>query len=166
MFLDMLNSEQREAFLVLASRIAIADGDGSADEMEAIEKLRHEMGVTIRIDMTRALADIDVSAFDNHKARVIAALELLRLAYVDEYVHESEIAEVRDVCEAMGFPEEWLSTMGEWATRFNEVENEELEGEMAEYRDALIEHAHQMICLLYTSPSPRDRTRSRMPSSA
>ena len=145
MFLDMLNSEQREAFLVLASRIAIADGDGSADEMEAIEKLRHEMGVTIRIDMTRALADIDVAAFDNRKARVIAALELLRLAYVDEYVHESEIAEVRDVCEAMGFPEEWLSTMGEWATRFNEVENEELEGEMAEYRDALIEHAHQMM---------------------
>ena len=26
--------------------------------------------------------------------------------------------------------------------------------------------AQQMICLLYTSPSPRDRTRSRMPSSA
>ena len=25
---------------------------------------------------------------------------------------------------------------------------------------------HQNICLLYTSPSPRDRTRSRMPSSA
>ena len=25
---------------------------------------------------------------------------------------------------------------------------------------------HPMICLLYTSPSPRDRTRSRMPSSA
>ena len=25
---------------------------------------------------------------------------------------------------------------------------------------------HYSICLLYTSPSPRDRTRSRMPSSA
>ena len=25
---------------------------------------------------------------------------------------------------------------------------------------------HLMVCLLYTSPSPRDRTRSRMPSSA
>ena len=25
---------------------------------------------------------------------------------------------------------------------------------------------HDWICLLYTSPSPRDRTRSRMPSSA
>ena len=28
------------------------------------------------------------------------------------------------------------------------------------------EVAQTMICLLYTSPSPRDRTRSRMPSSA
>ena len=26
--------------------------------------------------------------------------------------------------------------------------------------------AEQQLCLLYTSPSPRDRTRSRMPSSA
>ena len=25
---------------------------------------------------------------------------------------------------------------------------------------------HAQVCLLYTSPSPRDRTRSRMPSSA
>ena len=27
-------------------------------------------------------------------------------------------------------------------------------------------HAFVRVCLLYTSPSPRDRTRSRMPSSA
>ena len=27
-------------------------------------------------------------------------------------------------------------------------------------------HEHISVCLLYTSPSPRDRTRSRMPSSA
>ena len=27
-------------------------------------------------------------------------------------------------------------------------------------------HGHRYLCLLYTSPSPRDRTRSRMPSSA
>ena len=26
--------------------------------------------------------------------------------------------------------------------------------------------ANKVVCLLYTSPSPRDRTRSRMPSSA
>ena len=31
---------------------------------------------------------------------------------------------------------------------------------------ALLPRALRMLCLLYTSPSPRDRTRSRMPSSA
>ena len=31
---------------------------------------------------------------------------------------------------------------------------------------AVLSLAPSMICLLYTSPSPRDRTRSRMPSSA
>ena len=30
----------------------------------------------------------------------------------------------------------------------------------------LCDELHVAICLLYTSPSPRDRTRSRMPSSA
>ena len=35
-----------------------------------------------------------------------------------------------------------------------------------QYVDASIDHIHLGTCLLYTSPSPRDRTRSRMPSSA
>ena len=35
----------------------------------------------------------------------------------------------------------------------------------AEYDDELIIECN-ITCLLYTSPSPRDRTRSRMPSSA
>ena len=30
----------------------------------------------------------------------------------------------------------------------------------------LVPEQHRFTCLLYTSPSPRDRTRSRMPSSA
>ena len=32
--------------------------------------------------------------------------------------------------------------------------------------ESRIDRALYMVCLLYTSPSPRDRTRSRMPSSA
>src|SRR5678809_1414649 len=33
-------------------------------------------------------------------------------------------------------------------------------------RDAEVTKLHAKICLLYTSPSPRDRQKSRMPSSA
>jgi len=145
MFLDILNEAQRDAFLILAGRLAVADGEDSAEELEALSNLKREMGITREVNMDEILAEIDVSAFDTHKARVIAALELLRLAYADEYVHEAEIAEVRHVCVAMGFPEEWLTTMGEWATRFSDVDVDEVEGEMLEYKEALIQHAHQMM---------------------
>ena len=38
--------------------------------------------------------------------------------------------------------------------------------DMQDVPDPKIEKSNDVICLLYTSPSPRDRTRSRMPSSA
>ena len=39
--------------------------------------------------------------------------------------------------------------------------------EMIRFRDETVKRLGlNLICLLYTSPSPRDRTRSRMPSSA
>lgn len=145
MFLDLLNERQREAFLILASSVAMADGEDSAEEMDAMDSLRREMGIHHDVDIQAALGKIDVTSFNTHQARVVVALELLRLTYADEYVHEAEIAQVREICTAMGFPEEWLSTMEEWAMRFNAIDGEELQGEMAEYRDALVEHAHQMM---------------------
>ena len=38
--------------------------------------------------------------------------------------------------------------------------------ELADWIAASVSFPNNMVCLLYTSPSPRDRTRSRMPSSA
>ena len=38
--------------------------------------------------------------------------------------------------------------------------------EAARSREDVLDHCLIYGCLLYTSPSPRDRTRSRMPSSA
>ncbi len=143
MYLNQLNERQKESFLILASRLTMADGEDSSDEEAAIERVREEMNFDGTVDVTRVLGDIDVTAFDTHKVRVIAALELLRLAYADDYMHEAEVSMVREVCAAMGFSEDWLTTMGEWATRFNQVE--ELEGEMAEYRDALLSYDLQMM---------------------
>ena len=40
------------------------------------------------------------------------------------------------------------------------------EGGLDEAADTLADTLHLAICLLYTSPSPRDRQKSRMPSSA
>ena len=50
-------------------------------------------------------------------------------------------------------------------TLANIVANE-LEVSIRHTSGPVIERAGDLACLLYTSPSPRDRTRSRMPSSA
>ena len=47
---------------------------------------------------------------------------------------------------------------------YNEEEREKLWIEKKMQKD--LRNTKQWSCLLYTSPSPRDRTRSRMPSSA
>ena len=48
----------------------------------------------------------------------------------------------------------WKKTWDEWVP----------DSRLLKYTDENL--ARQKACLLYTSPSPRDRTRSRMPSSA
>ena len=49
-----------------------------------------------------------------------------------------------------------------WEQEFSELEPIKRKGNRRYYQQKdLI-----LVCLLYTSPSPRDRTRSRMPSSA
>ena len=50
--------------------------------------------------------------------------------------------------------------------RFHRPFDVDLEGDILEWFDANEEIEHSENCLLYTSPSPRDATLSRMPSSA
>ena len=53
------------------------------------------------------------------------------------------------------------------AKQSNDCEKDCRELQHALYRDDFESiDAWKNVCLLYTSPSPRDRTRSRMPSSA
>ena len=50
-----------------------------------------------------------------------------------------------------------------------DVEGVSDEGMLIDFSDVsaiLKEHVHDVVCLLYTSPSPRDLSTSRMPSSA
>ena len=57
--------------------------------------------------------------------------------------------------------------MGKMGAEVGEVTSKMAESERrAEEVRVRLEEALAQSCLLYTSPSPRDRTRSRMPSSA
>ena len=58
-----------------------------------------------------------------------------------------------------------FATNEEMVTHANKMLQEQLDGEEGQY-SVIVFGSPIGVCLLYTSPSPRDRTRSRMPSSA
>ena len=62
----------------------------------------------------------------------------------------------------------WLLIPAEGSERTGSMEKTIREGaeEIAERARTMSEEIHEGVCLLYTSPSPRDRQKSRMPSSA
>ena len=63
------------------------------------------------------------------------------------------------------FSKEEIAVLNDAATEIYASEREEVWRESSGIaRTAFAAHTYN--CLLYTSPSPRDRTRSRMPSSA
>lgn len=145
MFLEELNEPQKRAFLVLAHRITQADGEDSTDEQAALEDLCREMNIAFETDMKAILADINVAPFDSHRARVIAALELMRMVYADDFVHEAEVAEVLAICRAMTFPDPWVVTMREWAKRLSWTEEQPEDAQRAGYRSQLLDYAKQIM---------------------
>ena len=59
-----------------------------------------------------------------------------------------------------------ISDLAEWVRGLDEPSVAPLLASLGETLDSFVEIGLGYLCLLYTSPSPRDRTRSRMPSSA
>ena len=91
------------------------------------------------------------------------------------------IAAKQNATPIKGFETEVLAGIGEIATEHLKTKSQQRDQEQIQYQnrlDAFKLNAHASLavqrsskqitndCLLYTSPSPRDRTRSRMPSSA
>ena len=91
---------------------------------------------------------------------------------VAQYTGQAELAAaIQDglAAKAAGHEDEATAKLGRAVQLANEAGNEEMTSRLkkvVEIDDAEGGTVRLKACLLYTSPSPRDRTRSRMPSSA
>jgi len=115
MFLHLLTEPQKTAFLVLAQRISMADGEDSMSELDHIEDLKKRLNITAPPDMAAVLGELDLSAFDTRQSQVIILLELLSIVYADNYLHEAESSLIGDVAATFSFDQEDLNAMAEWA---------------------------------------------------
>ena len=78
------------------------------------------------------------------------------IRFLREELTESEKLEVLD----------WIEKSDENKSIFSELKNTMILADLFGKDKGRLSLNTGMACLLYTSPSPRDRTRSRMPSSA
>jgi len=141
MFLQFLNPQQQRAFMVLAQRLAMADGDDADEEQEALDAVQAEMGQTFDIPVGEILGALDVSAFDTPTARTLSMLELLVLAYADEYLHEAESTIVSEIAVAFSINQDQLNDMAVWAGQALLHKR----NPTPESQNALVEEAYAMI---------------------
>ena len=90
---------------------------------------------------------------------------LRSLAYHDEYSRKVlpfiRVEYFTDYTEKVVFEE-----ICKFIFKYNKLPNEEILRVEVDNRTDLNESTYKEVCLLYTSPSPRDLSTSRMPSSA
>ena len=95
-------------------------------------------------------------AFEEPKYQVVEKLESIEVRNYDEYwVAEAEVIGDRSEAGSLGFKLLAAYIFGKNLGNHN-----------ISMTAPVIQTEQIPFCLLYTSPSPRDRTRSRMPSSA
>lgn len=141
MFLQFLSPEQQRSFVLLANRLAMADGDDADDERDALDAIDAEIGQSFDIPMGEILAPLDTSVFDTPTARTLCMLELLVLAYADEYLHEAESVIVSEIAVSFGLTQEKLNDMAVWAGQaLLHKRNPTPEGQAT-----LVEEAYSMI---------------------
>jgi len=115
MFLHLLSVPQKESFLVLAQRLSMVDAEEDGSELRKIEELTRRLALPAGPNMAAVAVDLDVSAFDSRQSRSIAMMELLSVAYCDDFLDDAESNMISDIAVAFGFNQEDLNKMAKWA---------------------------------------------------
>jgi len=115
MFLHLLTSPQKQSFLDLAQRLSMIDAEQDGSELNKLEDLKRRLTIPEGPNMATVAGDLDVSAFDSHRSRSVAMMELLGLAYSDDFLDDAESEMISDIAVAFGFTQDELNKMAEWA---------------------------------------------------
>jgi len=114
-FLHLLKEQQKEAFLTLAQRLSMADGEDDPDELAALHDIKLQMNFAGNADMSNVLGDLPLAPFESGRDQSIVLMELLMISYADDYLHQAEAALIGEIAAAFGVDQDRLNVMAEWA---------------------------------------------------
>ena len=100
LFLHLLNEEQKAAFLTLAYRVSLADGEDDLDEVSALEDIKAQMYYDGTPEMSEVPGDLPLAVFQTPKARAVAMMELLMIKSKRQSRHSS-IVQLKEAFKAI-----------------------------------------------------------------
>ncbi len=115
MFLNALTLNQRRAFLALATKMALADGHVSPQEVPLLRELGDGFGHNLEFPVEDGDGPVNTSAFDSRESQILALLGVFVVAYSDGQLHDNESAILAEIVLAFGFSQEDLLKMKAWA---------------------------------------------------
>jgi len=113
MFLNMLDIDEKRAFLLLAETMIEADGVVVGREAAVLASLKAEMGIAGGGDAARSVEEL-ARVFKDRRSRVAALLELFGLAYSDTSFDMNEQSLIAEVAGHMSFTMDELGEIEQW----------------------------------------------------
>lgn len=117
MFLHHLTPAQKNSFLALATRLALADGDLTAEENAMLNRLKAEMGENAVAPPEEVFGNTNLQVFDTPRARTLVMLELLTLGFTDEDFHPDEATVLKELADGFKIASQDFRAMCAWAQR-------------------------------------------------
>jgi len=115
MFLGMLDGYQQGAFMALALRLVMADGEIHPLEKTLLRIRSAEMGGGAKAPPLELVDMPNLGLFNTRASRVIVMLELYVLAYSDKYLSHKELPILDELTQVFGFKEADLAPLRAWA---------------------------------------------------
>ena len=124
MFLSVLTPMQQEAVMFLAREFIVTDEDISVKEQDVFDQMAREVELPMPSARYLSSHGAAVEALTTGKARAVAVIELLSIAYADGEYGEEERRYINDLVKEFGIPETTVTAMENWVLRYIALINE------------------------------------------
>ncbi len=127
MFLNVLTSKEKIAFLALAKKMIMSDDNIANSEMVLLESMRREMEIIDEV-IDKEISEQDLenlpenipqlcSEFKSKKSRISALMELIGLGFVDGKFVAREQEIIYEVAQEFSISKEETQNYIDWAAR-------------------------------------------------
>ena len=118
MYLSVLTPMQQEAVIYLVRELIATDEAISAKEQDVFDQMVREVELPMPSARYLSSHGAAVEALSTGKARAVAVIELLGIAYADGEYAEEENRYINDLVQELGVPETTFTAMANWVLRY------------------------------------------------